>query len=137
MNIKCRSSGLSPDCVVIVATVRALKMHGGGPPVVAGKPLDSIYRTQNVDLTRAGCCNLGRHIANLKKYGVPVVVGINRFATDTDAELEVVCEEALKAGGKAQLSTSTILPFLLFLWLIHSSVAVLLIANIHFLLCAL
>lgn len=99
MNIKCRSSGLAPDCVVIVATVRALKMHGGGPPVVAGKALDNTYRTENIELTRAGCCNLTRHIMNLKNFGIPVIVGINRFATDTDQELDVVREEALKSGA--------------------------------------
>ncbi|KAL4452211.1 hypothetical protein ABPG75_007873 [Micractinium tetrahymenae] len=99
-NIKCRYSGLSPDCMVIVATVRALKMHGGGPPVVAGKPLDHAYKTENLELVRAGCCNLARHIANAKKFGVPVVVAVNRFATDTDAELEVVRQEALAAGAE-------------------------------------
>lgn len=99
-NIKCRYSGLSPDCMVIVATVRALKMHGGGPPVVAGKPLDHAYKTENLELVRAGCCNLARHIANAQKFGVPVVVAINRFATDTDAELEVVRQEALAAGAE-------------------------------------
>ncbi|KAL4441199.1 hypothetical protein ABPG77_011436 [Micractinium sp. CCAP 211/92] len=99
-NIKCRYSGLPPDCMVIVATVRALKMHGGGPPVVAGKPLDHAYKTENLELVRAGCCNLARHIQNAQKFGVPVVVAINRFATDTDAELEVVRQEALAAGAE-------------------------------------
>ncbi|EFJ51458.1 hypothetical protein VOLCADRAFT_79713 [Volvox carteri f. nagariensis] len=92
-------SGLTPDCVVLVATVRALKMHGGGPPVVAGTPLHHDYTTENVDLVSKGCCNLARHIENARKYGVPVVVAINRFASDTDAELQAVKEAALAAGA--------------------------------------
>jgi formate--tetrahydrofolate ligase len=98
-NIKCRYSGLAPDCVVLVATVRALKMHGGGPPVMAGKPLDHAYKTENIDLVKAGCCNLARHISNIGKFGIPVVVAINRFSTDTEAELEAVRCEALAAGA--------------------------------------
>ncbi|GFR43990.1 hypothetical protein Agub_g5136 [Astrephomene gubernaculifera] len=101
MNIKCRASGLTPDCVVLVATVRALKMHGGGPPVVAGTPLHHDYTTENVPLVSAGCCNLVRHIQNARKYGVPVVVAVNRFASDTDAELEAVRAAALEAGASA------------------------------------
>lgn len=96
MNIKCRSSGLTPDCIVIVATVRALKMHGGGPPVVAGKPLDHAYTDENIELVTKGCCNLARHVENARQYGVPVVVACNRFAADTDAELAAVREAALK-----------------------------------------
>ncbi|KAG2498479.1 hypothetical protein HYH03_003732 [Edaphochlamys debaryana] len=99
MNIKCRASGLAPDCVVLVATVRALKMHGGGPPVVAGTPLHHDYTTENVPLVTAGCCNLVRHIENARKYGVPVVVAVNRFANDTDAELEAVRKAAVEAGA--------------------------------------
>ncbi|KAI3438087.1 hypothetical protein D9Q98_000529 [Chlorella vulgaris] len=98
-NIKCRYSGLAPDCMVIVCTVRALKMHGGGPPVVAGKPLDHAYKTENVELVRAGCCNLAKHIANARSWGIPVVVAINRFATDTEGELEAVRQAALEAGA--------------------------------------
>lgn len=98
-DIKCRYSGLTPDCVVLVATVRALKMHGGGPPVTAGKPLDHAYKTEDVGLVRAGCCNLARHVSNLRNFGVPVVVAVNKFATDTNAELEVVRDEALAAGA--------------------------------------
>lgn len=78
--------------------VRALKMHGGGPPVTAGKPLDQTYRTENVELVAAGCCNLARHIANARAYGVPVVVAINKFASDTPAELDAVRTAALDAG---------------------------------------
>lgn len=99
-NIKCRSSGLSPDTVVIVATVRALKVHGGGPEISPGAALHEIYRTENVDILRAGCINLRKHIANAKQYGVPVVVAINRFETDTEAEIAVIKEEAIAAGAE-------------------------------------
>lgn len=86
MNIKCRASGLTPDAAVIVATVRALKMHGGGPPVVAGTPLPHEYLNPDVELVTKGCSNLARHIENTMKYGVPVVVAINAFATDSPGE---------------------------------------------------
>ncbi|KAJ4745890.1 Formate--tetrahydrofolate ligase [Rhynchospora pubera] len=99
MNIKCRYSGLVPQCAVIVATIRALKMHGGGPEVVAGKPLDKAYTSENVALVEAGCVNLAKHIENTKGYGVSVVVAINKFATDSDAEMNVVREAALRAGA--------------------------------------
>lgn len=99
MNIKCRASGLTPDCVVLVATVRALKMHGGGPPVVAGTPLHHDYTTENVGLVTAGCANLARHVSNARRFGVPVVVAVNRFASDTDAELEAVRQAAMDAGA--------------------------------------
>eukprot|EP01018_Ginkgo_biloba_P005989 Gb_40581 [translate_table: standard] len=99
MNIKCRYSGLKPQCAVIVATVRALKMHGGGPEVVAGKPLDHAYVTENVTLVEAGCINLAKHIENTKAYGVNVVVAINMFATDTEAEVTAVTNAALAAGA--------------------------------------
>lgn len=78
-DIKCRTSGLVPDAVIIVATVRALKTHGDGPPVVAGKPLPDVYNEENLDLLRKGCGNLAKHIENAKKFGVPVVVAVNRF----------------------------------------------------------
>ena len=80
------------------AAVRALKMHGGGPAVTAGKPLDHAYTNEDVVLVKAGCCNLAKHIANTRKYGVPVVVAINKFATDADAELQAVKEASLEAG---------------------------------------
>ncbi|CAK0738789.1 hypothetical protein CVIRNUC_001093 [Coccomyxa viridis] len=99
MNIKCRYSGLKPDCAVIVATVRALKMHGGGPPVTAGKPLDQTYKSENVELVQKGCCNLAKHIQNAKKYGLPVVIAINKFATDTDAELQAIKSASKEAGA--------------------------------------
>ncbi len=99
-NIKCRSSGLVPDVVVIVATVRALKVHGGGPEITPGAQLHEVYRTENVDILRKGCINLKKHISNAKQYGVPVVVAINKFATDTAAEIDVVREEAVNAGAE-------------------------------------
>jgi len=99
-NIKCRSSGLSPDTVVIVATVRALKVHGGGPAITAGAPLPEVYRTENTEVLRKGCINLKKHIENAKQYGVPVVVAINRFSTDTEAEIAIIREEAVAAGAE-------------------------------------
>ena len=99
-NIKCRSSGLVPDVVVIVATVRALKVHGGGPPISPGAALDKVYREENVDILRKGCVNMKKHISNARHYGVPVVVAINKMETDTAAEIEVVREEAIFAGAE-------------------------------------
>ena len=78
-NIKCRVSGLKPNAVVIVATVRALKMHGGGPEVTPGKPLSEVYLKENLEILEKGCSNLIRHIQNSKKFGVKVVVAVNRF----------------------------------------------------------
>lgn len=98
-NIKCRYSGLVPDVVVLVATVRALKMHGGGPRVVAGRQLDSAYTDENLDLLQAGLGNLLHHIGIARKFGVPVVVAINRFATDTQAELDLIRKVAIEEGG--------------------------------------
>ncbi|PQE07496.1 C-1-tetrahydrofolate synthase protein [Rutstroemia sp. NJR-2017a BBW] len=99
-NIKCRSSGLIPDVVVVVATVRALKVHGGGPPISPGGALDKVYREENVEILRKGCVNLKKHISNARSYGVPVVVAINKFETDTAAEIEVIREEAIAAGAE-------------------------------------
>ena len=98
-NIKCRSSGLVPDVVVVVATVRALKVHGGGPEIKPGGALHEVYRTENIDILREGCVNMRKHISNARQYGIPVVVAINKFETDTDAEIAVVREEALAAGA--------------------------------------
>ena len=95
MNIKCRASGLRPSCVVLVATVRALKMHGGGPKVVAGKPLAPEYTEENLDLLAKGLANLTAHITNARRFGAPVVVAINRFTTDTEAEIELIRKAAL------------------------------------------
>lgn len=99
-NIKCRASGLVPDAVVVVATVRALKVHGGGPPIAPGAALDPVYKQENVEILRKGCVNLAKHIQNAKQFGIPVVVAVNKFATDTDAEIAVVREEAIKAGAE-------------------------------------
>lgn len=99
-NIKCRSSGLVPDVVVVVATVRALKVHGGGPPITPGGQLDKVYREENIDILRKGCVNLKKHIENAKSFGVPVVVAINMFETDTEAEIQVIREEAIAAGAE-------------------------------------
>ncbi len=99
-DIKCRYSGLIPQVVVMVATVRALKMHGGGPKVVAGKPLAPEYTDENLDLLRAGLGNLQHHIKNAKRYGVNVVVAVNSFATDTKAEVELIREAAFQAGAE-------------------------------------
>eukprot|EP00455_Lapot_gusevi_P034447 TRINITY_DN3796_c0_g2_i4.p1 TRINITY_DN3796_c0_g2~~TRINITY_DN3796_c0_g2_i4.p1 ORF type:complete len:661 (+),score=332.37 TRINITY_DN3796_c0_g2_i4:66-1985(+) len=98
-NIKCRASGLLPSCVVLVATVRALKMHGGGPAVTAGAPLDSAYTEENLELVERGCENMQHHVRNALKFGVPVVVAVNHFTTDTDAEVAVVKAKALEAGA--------------------------------------
>ena len=98
-DIKCRYSGLIPQVVVLVATVRALKMHGGGPKVVAGKPLAPEYTEENLDLLRQGLPNMIQHIENALKYGVNVVVAVNSFTNDTPAEVELVRQAALEAGA--------------------------------------
>ena len=99
-NIKCRYSGLTPSCVVLVATIRALKMHGGGPKVVAGSPLSPVYSEENLELLDKGCSNLVRMIGNARGFGIPVVVAVNRFHTDTDAEIELVRRIAKAAGAE-------------------------------------
>ncbi|MBN2541413.1 formate--tetrahydrofolate ligase [bacterium] len=99
MDIKCRYSGLVPDVVVLVATIRALKMHGGGPKVSPGSPLDDAYKTERLDLLEAGLPNLGAHIKIAKRFGVPVVVALNAFPTDTPAENEMVRKYALEQGA--------------------------------------
>ena len=95
MNIKCRKAGLAPDCVVLVATVRAMKMNGG----VAKADLGG----ENVQAVVDGCPNLGRHIGNVKSFGVPVVVAINHFVTDTDAEVQAVKDYVVGQGAEAIL----------------------------------
>jgi formyltetrahydrofolate synthetase len=99
-DIKCRYSGLIPNCVVLVATVRALKMHGGGPKVTAGAPLAPEYTEENLELLEAGLPNLRAHIENAKKYGIPVVVAVNSFKDDTQAEVELVRKAAIEAGAE-------------------------------------
>jgi formyltetrahydrofolate synthetase len=98
-NIKCRYSGLAPDCVVLVATIRALKMHGGGPKVVAGQPLHHEYTEENLALLEKGCSNLTKMIQNARKFGIDVVVAVNRFKTDTPAEIELVRKLAIQEGA--------------------------------------
>jgi formyltetrahydrofolate synthetase len=98
-NIKCRYSGLRPDGAVLVATIRALKMHGGGPKVVAGKPLADAYTQENLDLLEKGCSNMVRLIANVRSFGIPVVVAVNRFKDDTDNEVALVRGLAIAAGA--------------------------------------
>lgn len=103
-NIKCRISGLHPNCAVIVATVRALKMHGGGPKVVPGKPLDAAYIEENVGLVEKGVVNLIAHIETVKKSGVNPVVCINSFHTDTKAEMAAISHAAEAAGARVAVS---------------------------------
>ena len=95
MNIKCRKAGIAPDAVVIVATVRAMKMNGGVAKADLGP--------ENVDAVKAGCSNLGRHIENVKSFGVPAVVAINHFVTDTDAEVAAVKAYVEEMGSEAIL----------------------------------
>ncbi|XP_069811474.1 monofunctional C1-tetrahydrofolate synthase, mitochondrial isoform X1 [Dendropsophus ebraccatus] len=98
-NIKCRASGLVPNVVVLVATIRALKMHGGGPNVTAGAPLAREYTEENLQLVRDGCCNLQKQIQIAQQFGVPVVVALNIFKTDTQAEIDLVCRIAKDSGA--------------------------------------
>lgn len=105
-NIKTRYSGLMPQCAVIVCTVRALKMHGGGPPVSAGKTPDEVYRTEHLDLVRAGCANLLHHVNNVRKFGVRPVVAINRFTHDTPNEIALIKELCLAAGAYAAVEAN-------------------------------
>ncbi|MCP4966935.1 MAG: formate--tetrahydrofolate ligase [bacterium] len=105
-DIKCRASGLVPDAVVLVATIRALKMHGGGPRVIPGRTLDSAYTEENLELLEAGLPNLLAHIRNATLFGVPVVVAVNAFSDDTEAEIELVCKAAREAGAVAAAHTN-------------------------------
>jgi formate--tetrahydrofolate ligase len=105
-DIKCRASGLAPDAAVVVATVRALKMHGGVGRIVAGRPLDEALTSENVGAVRAGCANLAAHVEIVRAYGVPVVVAINAFPTDTPAEYAAIREAALAAGARDAVVTT-------------------------------
>ena len=105
-DIKCRASGLAPDAAVIVATVRALKMHGGVGKIVAGKPLDPALSTENVAAVTAGAQNLVKQIENVLAFGIPVVVAVNAFPTDTAAEHEAIRAVALAAGARAAVVTT-------------------------------
>ena len=103
-NIKCRCSGLKPDAVVLVATVRALKAHGGAPKVKAGMPLDPVYTTENLELLKKGCDNLLAHIDIIRRAGVQPVVCLNAFYTDTPAERDLVRQVAEGAGAAFAVS---------------------------------
>ncbi|MYB45984.1 MAG: formate--tetrahydrofolate ligase [Acidimicrobiia bacterium] len=105
-NIKCRASGLKPDAVVLVATVRALKTHGGGPRVVAGRPLAPAYTEENLPLLEAGLVNLMAHIENARRFGIEVVVAVNTFPTDTENERQVIKRAAREAGALAAVTSS-------------------------------
>lgn len=99
MDIKCRYSGLTPNCIVAVCSIRALKMHSGRFKIVAGKPLDEGLLKENIDAIAGGICNLEKHIENAKMFGVPVVVAVNKFSTDTDKEIELVRKKSIAAGA--------------------------------------
>jgi formyltetrahydrofolate synthetase len=103
-NLKCRFSGLKPNAVVLVATIRALKMHGGGPAVKPGVPLDEVYTKENLELVEKGCCNLISHIETVKKSGVRPVVCINGFFTDTKEEVALVKRIAEENGALCAFS---------------------------------
>jgi formate--tetrahydrofolate ligase len=103
-NLKCRFSGLLPDAIVLVATIRALKMHGGGPTVKPGIPLDDAYVNENLELLEKGCCNLISHINTIKEAGVTPVVCINGFYTDTKNEIALVRKVAEENGAMCALS---------------------------------
>ena len=108
-NIKCRYSGLKPNAVVIVCSVRALKMHSGKFSVVAGKPLDEGLVKENLDAVSEGCSNLEKHIENIRLFGIPAVVAINRFTTDTDKEIAIIIKKA-KATGAEDAVVSEVWP---------------------------
>lgn len=104
-NLKCRFSGLRPHCAVLVATIRALKCHGGGPPVPPGKPMDPEYAKEHLDWVEKGCENLVHHIRTIRKAGINPVVCINSFHTDTKAEIAAVRKAAEGAGARAAFSS--------------------------------
>ncbi|MHB9003680.1 MAG: formate--tetrahydrofolate ligase [Coriobacteriia bacterium] len=104
VNIKCRASGLSPDCAVLVVTVRALKMHSGRFTVRPGEPLDPALLAEDTGAVEAGLPNLIKQIANVRSFGIPVVVAVNHFPDDADAEHEVIRAAALNAGAVAAVT---------------------------------
>ncbi len=106
MDIKCRVSGLKPDVVVMAATVRALKMHSGKYKVVPGKPLEERLIRENIPDIEKGGCNLRKQIENMRQFGIPMVVAVNRFSTDTDREIETVRKIALEAGADAAVESN-------------------------------
>lgn len=100
-NIKCRYSDLKPQAAVVVVTARALKLHGGGPKVELGQPLPREYIEESVGLVEKGCDNMVAHIKNCRKFGVRVIVAVNKFSTDTEAEVEMIRSKAVSAGADA------------------------------------
>lgn len=104
LNIKCRASGLRPDCAVIVATVRALKAHSGKFEVTPGKPLDERLKTEDLESLGEGIANLEKHVENMKKFGIPVVTVVNTFPTDTEAEHDFIKQRAREAGADFAVS---------------------------------
>ena len=101
MNIKCRYSGLTPSAAVIVCTVRALKMHGGCFEFIPGQPVDkAAMERPNVDAVVKGCANLEKMIENMKMFGIPVVVAVNNFDSDTKEEIEAIRQRAKAAGAE-------------------------------------
>ena len=106
MDIKCRYSGLAPNVVVLVATIRALKMHGGGPKVVAGRDLDKAYTEENLPLLEKGFANLAKHIEIARLFGVPVVVAINRFKYDSPGEIELLQKLSEQTGAYAAVPSN-------------------------------
>ncbi|MFY9113745.1 MAG: formate--tetrahydrofolate ligase, partial [Dethiobacteria bacterium] len=103
-NLKCRMSGLKPNCAVVVATIRALKAHGGAPLPLPGQPLDPAYTSEQLDWVEKGCENLIHHVRTIKKAGINPVVCINAFHTDTDNEIKLVRRMAEEAGARVALS---------------------------------
>jgi formate--tetrahydrofolate ligase len=103
-NLKCRMSGLTPNAVVVVVTIRALKMHGGGPAVKPGIPLTEEYTKENLELVEKGCENMIAHIETVKKSGVRPIVCVNSFRTDTKAETNLICKAAEQNGALAAVS---------------------------------
>ncbi|XP_051955177.1 C-1-tetrahydrofolate synthase, cytoplasmic-like isoform X2 [Xyrauchen texanus] len=98
-NIKCRYSDLQPDVVVMVTTIRSLKMHGGDHTVQTGLPLRKEYLQENLKHLETGCCHLRKQVENAQAFGLPVIVAVNKFSSDTDAELQLVCSQARQAGA--------------------------------------
>ncbi len=103
-NLKCRMSGLKPNCAVLVATIRALKCHGGAPIPVPGQPIDPVYKEENVEWVEKGAANMVHHINTIKKAGINPVVCINSFYTDTENEIKAVKRIAEEAGARAAVS---------------------------------
>lgn len=104
-DIKCRVSGLVPNCVVMVTSVRSMKMHGGGPKVRPGIPLNKAYTEENLELLEKGLCNLEANLRLARSFGIPVVVAVNRFPTDTDREIEATIKGARDAGAEAAIES--------------------------------